>query len=76
MKSKIFSGRQVARFTRKSDGSSVQLIVISPVLKLLPDSTANDNLQLVGVHSHIALVEQSVEIAAQQEAVFRLMRTT
>jgi hypothetical protein len=44
----------------------VQLIVISPVLKLLPDSTANENLQLVGVHSHIALIEQCVEIATQQ----------
>jgi len=43
----------------------MQMIIVTPVLKLLSDATANDYLQLIGIDSHVSLIKQRVQITPQ-----------
>jgi len=47
-------GGQAVALARQAYGSSVQMIVVSPVFKLLSDATTDDHFQLIRVNSHSA----------------------
>ena len=56
--------------------SSVQMIVVSPVLKLLSNATTDDNFQLIRVNSHVSLIEQCVHVTPQKQTILEFMGTT
>ena len=55
------------------DGLSVQGIVVLAVFELSLDALADLKVK-VGRHSHVAGVEEAVDVSAQQQAVAGLMR--
>ena len=53
----------------------MQMIVVSPVLKLLSNATTDDNFQLIRVNSHVSLIEQCVHVTSQEQTILGFMRT-
>ena len=47
---------------------TVQCVVITPVLELLPD-TAADLEVMIGRHCYITLIEKDMDVATQEETV-------
>ncbi len=58
MESQVFARGQAINLVWQAYGSSVQMIVVSPVLKLLSNATTDDHFQLIRVNSHVSLIEQ------------------
>ena len=73
VESEIFTRGHAVAFARQAYGSTVQLIIVSPVLKLLSNAIADHHLQLISVNSHVSLIKQSVQIAPQEETILRCM---
>jgi hypothetical protein len=58
VESQIFMGGQAVTLARQAYGSSVQMIVVPPVLKLFANATTDDHFQLIRVNSQVSLIEQ------------------
>ena len=67
--------RQAVTLARQAYGSSMQMIVVSPVLKLLSNATTDDHFQLIRVNSHVTLIEQRVYVTSQKQTILGFMRT-
>ena len=52
---------------------AMQGVIMTPVFELFADAAA-DLEMVVGSHGHIAGVKEAVDIAAQQQAILRLVR--
>jgi len=76
MESQIFVRGQAVSLARQAYGSSVQMIVVSPVLKLLSNATTEDNFQLIRVNSHVSLIEQCVHVTSQKQTILEFIGTT
>ena len=76
MESQIFMGGQAVTLARQAYGSSVQMIVVSPVLELFSNATTDDHFQLIRVNSQVSLIEQRMQVTSQKQAILEFMRTT
>jgi hypothetical protein len=57
------------RGLRQPDWTTVEFLVLPSVLELLVDPPTDTNSQLVGCHSHVAEIEEGVQVGSQQEPV-------
>ena len=75
VESQILMRGQAVTLARQSYGSSMQMIVVSPVLKLFSNATTDDHFQLIRVNSHVSLIEQCVHVTSQEQTILGFMRT-
>src|SRR5437016_3933083 len=75
VESQIFTRGQAVTLVRQANGSSVEMIVVPPVLKLFSNATTDDHFQLVRINSHVSLIKQRVQVTSQEQAILGLMRT-
>src|ERR1700693_1811402 len=74
VKSQIFMRGQAVTLARQAYGSSVEMIVVSPVLKLFSNATTDDHFQLIRINTHVSLIEQRVQITSQKYTILGFMR--
>jgi hypothetical protein len=67
---------QAVTLARRAYGSAVEMIVVSPVLKLPSNATTGDRFQLIRINSHISLIEQPMRVASQKQTILEFMPTT
>jgi len=48
---------------------SLQFVIVLSVLEFFADASAYDDTALLGVHSHVPLIEESMEITPHEETV-------
>ncbi|MGB8989083.1 MAG: hypothetical protein WCC37_20960 [Candidatus Sulfotelmatobacter sp.] len=58
--------RQAVTLARQTYGSSMEMIVVSPILKLFSNATTDDHFQLIRINSHVSLIEQRVKVTSQK----------
>jgi hypothetical protein len=75
VESQVFVRGQAVSLAWEAYCSSVEMIVVSPVLKLFPNATTDDHFQLIRVNSHVSLIEQRMQVTSQKKAIFGFMRT-